>query len=241
MGARQEPALRVALCDDNAAFMDLVATTVAPCLRDIPHTVEMFSDPKDLLEEDDGDPFELLLLDIQMPGLDGISLAERVLRQNPHCYIIFLSAYLGYAQDVYDVEHKAFILKSELEERLPHAIERYLRQYTGKTQETVGVMDNGKMRVIPQREIMWLEHRVRATYLVTASGKIPSREKLEDVLARLNPNSFCQIHKSFAVNWRYVLHYEKQKLTLSDGTEIGVSRNYTKTTKEAFMRYLSMK
>lgn len=68
------------------------------------------------------------VLDIRMEGTDGILLAEQINDLLPQCAVIFLTAFLEYATDVYETRHVYFILKSELEQRIGSALERLLTE-----------------------------------------------------------------------------------------------------------------
>lgn len=233
------PVLNIAICDDNAAFLPQAKAALEPCLIGISYTIECFTSAERLLQAAAYRPFDLALLDIQMPGLDGIRLADGILKYNPHCYIIFLTAYLAYAQDVYDVEHKAFIVKGELCQRLPVAIARFLAQYDTTRQQAVTVTENGRTHILAQKDIRYLEHQNRATLLYSVNRTIATNEKLENLLLQLEPRLFCQCHKSFAVNWKFVTDFDTQTIHIEGEKPIPVSRAYLKNAKQAFLQYMA--
>lgn len=120
--------LNIIVCDDDALQRGEIIKCVQNALGAVRADVSDFHDPAQLLEylhETDVQP-HIALLDICMPEQDGISLARDLKEYAPSCQIIFLSSYLSYTTEVYEVEHIYFILKSQLQQRIGAALHRAL-------------------------------------------------------------------------------------------------------------------
>lgn len=233
--------LAVALCDDSPEMLARTRAVVESSLAGRPHRTEAFTRPADLLAAADSRPFDLAVLDIQMPGEDGIALGRQLLDRCPGCRILFLTAYMAYCQDVYDVDHAGFVLKEEMESRLPHALTRVLRRLEEPAAPAADRLlmlgDPGNACQLPQGEILYLEHQGRTTWVYTLQGRLACAEKLETLLARLDPVAFCQTHKSYAVHWPFAQRYDKQSIRLTGGAVIPVSRNYRAAVRRSFLAY----
>ena len=90
-----------------------------------------------------------------------------------------------------------------------------------------------------QADIVYLERRVRTTWVHTLQGEVATGEKLEALLARLDTALFCQTHKSFAVHWPMVEQYGKTLIRLSGGVQVPVSRRYAAGVRQSFLRYVA--
>ncbi|WP_300252586.1 LytTR family DNA-binding domain-containing protein, partial [uncultured Subdoligranulum sp.] len=90
-----------------------------------------------------------------------------------------------------------------------------------------------------QADIIFLERRVRTTWVHTLQGQAATGEKLESLLARLAPDAFCQTHKSFAVHWPMVEQYGKTLIRLSGGVQVPISRRYAARVRQSFLRYVT--
>lgn len=231
--------LRIALCDDTPALLAQEKALLAAELADLPHRMVCCAEPDALLRAAREQPFDVAVLDIQMPGRDGIALGRELLRLCPGCRIVFLTAYISYCQDVYDVEHCAFVLKENMDRRLPAAVRRACtrrdRQDPGQPSLILGVA--GRAVQLPQGEILYLEHEGRVTRVYTPGGVLSAEEKLEAMLARLDAVAFCQTHKSFAVHWPYVERYDKTIVQLVGGARVPISRAYQAAVRRSFLAY----
>lgn len=236
--------LTIALCDDNPEALKRAEQLLQKQLADVPHQFKTFPCAADLLRFAQQHPLRLAVLDIQLPEGNGIQLAQRLLALQPACQVIFLTAYISYCQDVYDVDHIAFVLKEEMDARLPVAVARaLLRQkalvpaHAAHTVLTLG--RPGAAVQIFQENIRYLERSVRTTWVRTLDDGASTPEKLEKLLEMLDPIEFCQTHKSFAVHWPYVERYEKDRLQMAGGGIVPISRHYAVRVRRSFMAYLA--
>lgn len=228
--------LLVAVCDDEPMAAAQIRRFLERCLEDTPHKIEVFTQPEALLAAAARQRYGLAVLDVQMPRQNGIELGQHLLERCPGCQIIFLTAYIAFCQDVYDVSHIAFVLKEEMEARLPAALARAGARLEPNV-PTLVAGPPGAARLVPQADILYLERRVRTTWVHTADTSLPVREKLEDLLARLDPVYFCQTHKSFAVHWPYAERYERTCIQLSNGFSLPISRAHAAAVRASFLRY----
>lgn len=231
--------LRIALCDDTPAVLDREEALLRAELQDLPHRLVRCAEAQTLLEAAAEQPFDVAVLDIQMPGQDGIALSRELLALCPACRIVFLTAYIAYCQDVYDVEHCAFVLKDGMESRLPAAVRRACTLRGRKDPEPAALIlgEPGKAVQIPQADILYLEHQGRMTRVHTLGGELTAEEKLEALLDRLDPVAFCQTHKSFAVHWPFVQRYDKKVIQITGGGQVPISRSYQTAVRRSFLAY----
>lgn len=118
--------LRIAVCDDEEEAVRQHAGVAGECLRacGCPGEIARYTRSDQLLAdiEDDGFFFDLILLDIEMPGLNGMELAERIKLRLPHVRIIFITSHLEYAIDAFELAIFRYVPKGDIARRLPAAI-----------------------------------------------------------------------------------------------------------------------
>ena len=116
---------RIVICDDLPEQITALRDTVAAVLAKQAYVLKTYSSVADMLTafvaEENAD---VLLLDICMPELDGVSVAHEVNRLSPATQIIFISAHPEYALDVYETEHIYFLKKPVSEAKLGAAFAR---------------------------------------------------------------------------------------------------------------------
>ena len=131
--------IRIAVCDDEPCFTQQISHVIANHARDIspsPETVLYTSSGQLLYDVEEGAHFDLLLLDIEMPEKDGMSLAASLRRHLPLSLIIFITSHTQYAVKAYELSVFRYIPKSEMETCLPLALKdasRILKQSSSDT------------------------------------------------------------------------------------------------------------
>lgn len=114
-------------------------------------------------------PPRVAVLDIRMAGMDGIELAKRLNALVPGCAIIFLTAYLSYAPDVYETRHVYFVLKSELDRRIGSALRAALAETAAPASLQLATAHG--YRNVPVTDVLFLERILRKTRVVLTDGE----------------------------------------------------------------------
>ena len=122
--------LPIAICDDEPMHRQRTAAVLQEKIAGYAPALRLFASSAELLNavETEGYAPRIAVLDIQMQEMDGISLARELNRRLPQCAVIFLTAFLSLATEVYEAKHVYFIVKSQLEARIERAVELALKQ-----------------------------------------------------------------------------------------------------------------
>ena len=181
---------------------------------------------------------DLLLLDIAMPGLDGIGVARALAAQNPSPAVVFVTAFDQFAVAAFEVEAVDYLMKPVEPVRLQRALDRapaYLQPVTGKTSQwldefwasdlsgLVRIASRDVDRVSAERDYMRL-HVGRRSWLIHHS-----MAALEE---GLDPELFVRLHRSAIVRKDFIAGFTRNPsgrwiARLADGTEQPVGRLYT--------------
>lgn len=172
------------------------------------------------------------VLDIRMEGTDGIRLAEQLNDLLPQCAVIFLTAFLEYATDVYETRHVYFILKNELEQRIGSALEKAL---DGKGMPPRLQLSSGSsVKSILLRDILYLERILHKTMVRMRNGTEMVTASPAELLKDVTEGTFIRCHQSYWVNYEHITAMERNEFVLSDGTRIPISRTFRDSAKAAF-------
>ena len=116
-------------------------------------------DRSDLLKYDiqEGKYFDLVLSDIEMPDTDGMKLAEQVRSCLPDAIIIFVTAYLKYAVDAYELDIFLYIPKSSLDEKLPRALEDVVKRMQSQADQSYLIQTATKIEKIMHKQIIYIQ------------------------------------------------------------------------------------
>lgn len=227
--------LKIGLCEDNEIqhnqILSFLETISLP-----KHAINSFYKGNDLYNSiqeamKDKEPYDIVIMDIDLPDGNGIKFSKQINVFSPHTIIIYMTSYEDYVSDVYDTEHIYFILKKDYQKYLPHALSLANEALNKQRRASLKIFWNKEEYNILQKDIFYMERKLRTTFIVTPTHIYPTSEKLEDLLKRLG-ETFAISHRSFIVNLKMVQEITKDSALLVDGTSIPISRSYYKALKD---------
>lgn len=230
---------KIIITDDSAAdtaFLRTLANQWAT-ERQVTAEITAYSSAQAFLyrweEDQTGD---LLLLDIEMPGIDGVTLAKTVRQGNKSVGIVFVTGYSDYIAEGYEVSALHYLMKPVDREKFFRTLDRAYERSLLDMQYLTLQMPETLVR-LPFREIRWLE--VRQNYVTVHAGrdytlKAPLWE-LENQLSA-DP-SFFRVGRSYIVNLRCIRQVTKKDIFLDDSTAIPLPRGmYEPLNREIIKR-----
>lgn len=229
--------MKIGICDDEPMILtetQRILTTYANTTTD--STIFSFSSSTDLLAFAKKKHLDLVFMDIELKETTGIEAAKQLSVIQPDCQIVYLTNYIDYATDVYETEHCYYLLKSQLEKRLPDVMKK-VEARLDILHEHLVINSKSRKHIIPVREICYIESNKHLTYIHTTTELIETAEKLDDITAKLNGVTFVRCHKSYLISLNHIKTYERQRFTLKQGVEIPISRRYIKSAKESFLHW----
>lgn len=217
-------ALQIAVCDDNTIdsgyVMNLLKTWAEE--RNLPIQTEHFpSAERFLFHYAENKRYDILLLDIEMGTMNGITLAKTIRRDNEAVQIIFLTAYPDYAAEGYDVAALHYLMKPVNRKKLFATLDRAVEHIVRDEQMLVLESIEAVVR-IPCGSIRYID--VQGNYItVHAESDYTARKTLNDIAAQLDER-FYRLGRSCIVNLSSVRRVSRSAVTLSDGTELPLPR-----------------
>lgn len=227
----------IAICEDNTAQMQCLNSQVADWAkkRGLPAEISTFENAESFLFAYAEDKtFDALLLDIEMGKMSGVELAKKIRQENKEVQIIFITGYMDYIAEGYDVEALHYLLKPVSEAKLKDVLDRAVLRRRQKEKEIL-LRTGAEMVRIPLHEIRYLE--VQKNYLTIHalqdySVKKPMREMEKEL-----DDSFFKTGRSYWVNLRFVSRTTKTDVYLKDGTQIPLSRGLYEGINRAIIQY----
>ena len=180
---------------------------------------------------------DLIFLDINMPGVSGISLAKSLQNKVP---IILTTAYREYAIDGFDLQVIDYLLKPISFERFYQAVEKFRSGFQqpkniSDDKDFFFVMSDRKMTRVNKDEILYIESLNNYLKIHRENDVVITRESASAVEDKLGQSNFLRIHRSYIVNIDHVASYSKESVEIADKF-LPVSRSY----KEELMQKLNL-
>lgn len=221
--------LQIAICDDNLKFAQMLQGRIRSHFAAVDGACAflLFTDPQKLVRSDLS-AVQILFLDVDMPGLNGIDAAREIRRSYPELFLVFVSAWVEYAPEGYQVNAFRYLLKQRLDEELPACLEDiWSRLAQGQDRLRLSCREGAVD--VRLGEILYLEGSSYRMVLVhrTDGSVVECRGKLSDFEAELAPRGFLRIQKSFVVNMRCIRRIQGYRAWLKNGEVLHTTeKNY---------------
>lgn len=215
---------KIAICDDLESDRDYLKDLLNKWANDYSHllNIETFSSAESFLfHYEEVKDYDILLLDIEMGLMDGVSMAKKIRQDNDAVQIIFITGYSDYIAEGYEVNALHYLMKPVKEEKLFSVLERAIEKISKN--DVVLNMDsaNGMVRV-PIYQIRFAE--VFGNYVtIHANDEVVVKMTLNEV-EKLLDERFYRVGRSVIVNLNEVSRVTKTEIKLLDGTSIHLPR-----------------
>ena len=229
-------AYSIALCDDNPAdaayLLELTRGWAAD--RGQPVKVRCFSSAESLLFQREDEGFDILLLDIEMGGMDGVTLARELRRQSETVQIIFVTGYSDYIAEGYEVAALHYLMKPVGADKLFAVLDRAVDRLQ-RDERCLNLELPGETVRIPFYEIRYLD--VRQNY-VTIHGRrdYVVKRSLHDLEQQLD-SRFFRAGRAMILNLFCVRRVTRAEVYLSDGTVLPLPRGAYEPLNRAIIQY----
>ena len=185
---------------------------------------------------------DAVFLDIQMPGLTGIELAQVLTRFRRPPAIVFVTAHEEHAVDAFDLRAVDYVLKPVRADRLAEAVRRVVGSADAPSGQDleIPVERAGVTRIVRRSDITHVEAQGDYARLHTGAGSHLLRVPLTQLETEWASAGFVRIHRSLLVALAHVSELRmgdgRCSVLLSDGTELGVSRRQTRELRDLYQR-----
>ena len=230
--------MRIAICDDE----EEVRTMLAEKVRRLYPAAELalYSSGGELLM---APPPDIVLLDIQMPGPNGMDTAKLLRQNDKDAAIIFVTALEDYVFEAFDVGALHYLVKPFDHRKLAEVLARAVRQWKDRQRQTekptLMVTRAGEHIAVPIEDIVYAEVFNRKVILHTLDSDIEYYGKMKELEKKAGCD-FYRPHRAYLVNFRFIRRYDAATIYLEKGQALMAKQNYQDFVK-SYLRYLQRK
>lgn len=226
---------KIAICDDEAADITYVENLVKKWAAEREKEIlvdRFFSAEAFLFEYENKRDYDILLLDIEMKEMDGVTMAKRIRQENESIQIVFITGYSDYISEGYEVAALHYLMKPVKEEKICSVMDRAVQKV--QHNERMLYLDvSGEMIRIPLYEIRYLEV-LRNYVTIHAKQDYTVKKTLSEVEKELDER-FFKAGRSYLINLKLVRRVTKTEVYLSDGAVIPLPRGQYEAINKAII------
>ena len=232
--------IKIAICDDNKQFCADAKDFFASILGNTTdYRLHIFHNGLRLINSDLN--FDILILDVEMPFMDGFTVAEELNKRGSNILIIFLTSHAEMMQKAFKVKAFRYLVKpvdkKELRESIMDAINDIFAN--AKVIVDSNTRDSREDILVYEKDIIYVESIGDNAAIYTVNqGNLISHKPLRYWDESLTKALFFQTHKSYIVSLKHVASVRRTSLTTTNGVEIPLSKRKAALFKEHVDQYL---
>ena len=228
---------RAAIVDDSGVDAEYVLTALKNWAREREISVQaqrFDSAEQFLFSYADDKRWDILLLDIEMEAMDGVTMAKRVRQDNEAVQIVFITGYSDYIAEGYEVAALHYLMKPVNKDKLFSVLDRAVEKRK-QEERCLNLASSGEMVRIPFYEIRYLD--VHQNYVtVHAKADYTVKRTLGDFEKELDER-FCRVGRSMILNLKYIQRVTKTEVRLSNGTVLPLPRGAYEPLNRAIIQH----
>lgn len=230
--------LKAAICDDSAKTI----ARLEQILDDIPTIVgeyDVFVSGRDVLHcrKSMTIKYDIYILDIEMPQIDGITLANEIRKYDRTALIVFLTSHPEYVYDVFNVVVFDFIVKPVTSKKVKRLFERAI-SYLDLTNKMFHFSFDKNQYTLECKEILYFEKEKRKIHIYTEKEQFETYLSRKEVVGQLDASVFVSISYSYVVNLGFIKEIRKNEAILKNKAHLPISRKNKQSVKEKHLEFL---
>lgn len=228
---------KIAICDDTEIDRNFIKDIVTDWANKsgVKPDIHMFSSAEEFLfEYEDCKDYQILLLDIEMGQMDGVSLAKELRKTNDSAQIVFITGYSDYIAEGYEVSALHYLMKPVREEKLSEVLDRAVSKL-GKDEKALMLESGGETNLVPIYRIRFID--VRGNYTtVHADKEYTIKKTLSDVEKELDER-FYRVGRSCIVNLTQISKVTKTDIFFNSGETVPLPRGSYEKVNRAIIEF----
>lgn len=215
---------KIAICDDEASVIEYISSIVSDWETKSGHTIVLrtfLSAEQFLFSYEDENDYDILLLDVEMGKMDGVSLAKTIRKKNETVQIVFITGYSEYISEGYEVAALHYLMKPVKPEKLFEVLNRATEKLE-KNERMLILSLSGEVVRIPMHEIAYID--VNGNYITLHGKKDYTIKKTLGEIQKDLDERFFKVGRSCIINLNTVQRITKTDCYLSDGSILPLPR-----------------
>lgn len=232
--------MNIAVVDDEPKFIDTLISVISKSCNslNINFTIDTYSNGYNVIENHK--KYHLIFLDIEMPLMDGITIAEKINEtkgESEFPLFVFITSHDELVFNALQIFPYSFIRKSDFknEENIRNCLLKISKTVENKS-KTITIRTNRQDIILKISDIIYIEKLKNYSYIHTITEKYSAKSSLTNFEKILSKYGFVRCHEGYIVNLNNICKISDKSILLSNDESVPLSRNKGKTVRESFMK-----
>lgn len=231
--------MNIAICEDELKQQQILEKMTRELHLQVPYKLQIFSSGEELIQAyHKGQKFNIILLDMQMKGINGIETGKIIRTLDTEVKIIIVTSILEYAVEGYGIKAYDFILKPVRSAKFNKVMKSAMEQLLSKNSQTYMVKTREKTCILPLTDIYYIESQGRNVIVNSRTGMLRNSENISKAEGKLVDKGFCRISRFYLINLGYVSSIGVKEVQLKNGQSLMMSIKLRNELKRRYIDYM---
>lgn len=239
--------MQIAICDDNSEQLEIIHTLVESYAKrydELSIQTTLYDAPLSFLEAwSKNGCYDILLLDICMPGILGTEVAKEIRARKENTEIIFLTTSSEFAVEAFTLKAAHYIVKPFSQAQFDEAMNRAVEKHKNKKVKNISLkLRSGEARLLDINEIIYVESFSHSQHIHLKTGEqIETRQTLSELLSLLREHAkeqFISPYKGYIVNQKGITSIQPGKVILKSGVQLPLVKRNFKEIKDGYFAFM---
>lgn len=233
--------MKIAVCEDLADDTTALCDYISDYFTRMGYAgkVQTFETGEALLEAFSPGTFDLVFLDIYLPGISGMEAAQIIREQDQSCRIIFVTASVDHTMDGFEVNAVGYLVKPIDQTKMDRALQLCQDLFLGSARVLEIPMGREGRVPLPLPNMEYVEVYGRDCLFHMLGGVFEARLTLDEVEAMLDGGPFLRCHRSYIINMNQVEDLRSDDFLMKNGDVVPMRRNGKRELRLAYAKFMA--
>lgn len=233
--------IKIAIIEDEVNMLQVIKKYLEQIIKDkFDMEIITFMDAETFLNQtNNGQNIDILLCDIELPGINGIELGNAIKNSAPNLYLIYLTSHAQFAMQSYQLDAYQYVMKEEIQSRLPLILNKLYMKILSEQKKFRVLVNNNEKNVIYYKNVISVTKEKGAKYVLykTFDGEYRERITMDELVKQLNSFEFIVVERGYIVNMRHIAKLKGKTIWLDNGDQVIISRARMTQVKNTINTY----
>ncbi len=231
--------VRIVALDDEEKYIEQIKEITKATYKEGTYELRGYTNVESFLFDMEEGEYDIVLLDMELPGTSGMKVGGKVRLLHPEAFIIFITNHIEHAVEAFEINTFRYIPKTMMKTKLVEALKLLWYDIEVKERKYFVIQNQSKQERIPEDNIYYMAKDKKYVRIVHRYGESRVRMTMEEAFDKITPSDFIRLNRGLIASVRHIMRMESHEVEMRDGMRLSVSQPQLANVKDRIMEYWS--